>query len=78
MGPVARPDLAARFPLILMGLEYWKGLLKWMETLQKQRFISPGDNKLFTLTNDPEQAIEILLEYQRHVGVTPMVAKAVA
>ena len=68
-----------RFPLILIGSEYWKGLLKWMETtLQKERFVSPGDNKLFTLTNDPEEAIEIVLEYQRHVGVTPSVAKVVA
>ena len=68
-----------RFPMILIGSEYWKGLLKWMKTtLEKNRFISPTDNELFTLTNDPDEAIEIILQYQRHVGVTPSVAKVVA
>jgi uncharacterized protein (TIGR00730 family) len=67
-----------RFPIILMGSGYWKGLLKWMETLETERFISTDDNELFTLTNDPDEAIEIVLEYQRHVGVTPSVAKVVA
>jgi uncharacterized protein (TIGR00730 family) len=68
-----------RFPMILIGTAYWKGLLKWMETtLAGNRFVSPGDNKLFTLTDDPNEAIEIVLAYQRHVGLTPSVAKVVA
>jgi hypothetical protein len=68
-----------RFPLILIGSGYWKGLLKWIETtLEENRFVSPGDNELFTLTDDPDQAVEIILEYQRQVGVTPSVAKVVA
>jgi len=68
----------SRFPLILIGRDYWAGLLKWMEkTMLERKFISPGDQKLFTLTDDPAEAIEIILEYQRRVGFTPSAAKVV-
>src|SRR2546422_2233914 len=33
----------SRFPLILFGRNYWKGLLQWMKsTVEKDKFISPG------------------------------------
>jgi hypothetical protein len=66
----------SRFPLILIGKSYWSGLLKWMENTMAQRgLISPGDEDLFTVTDDPEEAIEIILEYQRRAGFAPSVAK---
>src|SRR5437016_3656883 len=65
----------SRFPLILIGRDYWSGLLKWMEKIMLEKgFISRGDEKLFSLTDDAEEAIEIILEYQRHAGFTPSVA----
>ena len=68
-----------RFPLILFGRNYWKGLLSWIDnTLEKNAFISPGDTDLFTVTDDPMKAIEIILEYQRKVGVTPSVSPVVS
>src|SRR5216684_415258 len=45
----------ARFPLVLIGRDYWSGLLKWMEKIMLEKgFISRGDEKLFSLTDDPE------------------------
>ena len=68
----------SRFPLILIGRKFWSGLLKWIEkTLLDRGFISPGDAELFTLTDDPREAIEIILEYHRRVGFTPGIAKVV-
>jgi len=68
----------SRFPLILIGRDYWSGLLKWMEKIMLEKgFISRGDEKLFSLTDDAEEAIEIILEYQRHAGFTPSVATVV-
>src|SRR2546427_2816164 len=61
-----------RFPLILIGRDFWAGLLRWMDKNMLERgFISPGDEELFTLTDDPHQAIEIILEYQRRGAFTP-------
>ncbi len=57
-----------RFPLILFGSKYWNGLLDWAKTLETGGYISPGDLELVTLTDDPQQAIEVILDYKRRVG----------
>jgi len=69
-----------QFPLILFGKEHWKGLLHWLKTeLQdKHRFISPGDLDLVKLTNDPQEAVDIILDYERRVGQPGTLPKAFA
>jgi len=59
-----------QFPLILFGREYWTGLLRWMQTQMrdKNNFISPGDLSLATITDDVDEAIRIILDYERRVG----------
>ncbi len=67
------------FPLILFGRDYWKGLIEWMkDRLVSGKFISPGDLKLFTITDDPQEAIDIILEYERRVGAPAVIPKAFA
>jgi uncharacterized protein (TIGR00730 family) len=49
------------FPVILIGSEYWKGLLDWMKgTLLKEKSISKADFNIFHLTDDPEEAVAII------------------
>ncbi len=68
-----------RFPLILFGRKYWKGLLDWMAaTMGKGNYISPGDMDLVTITDDPQEAIKIILDYERRVGPPDIVPKAFA
>jgi len=58
-----------KFPLILFGREYWHGLLHWGKvTLEKGGFISPGDLDLLTLTEEPQEAVDLILDYQRRVS----------
>lgn len=68
------------FPLILFGRDYWQGLLAWMKKSmqQKNRFISPGDLDLVTITDDPQEAITRILDYLRRVGPPEIVPKAFA
>jgi uncharacterized protein (TIGR00730 family) len=68
------------FPLILFGCRFWKGLLHWMKTAmeEKNKFISPGDLELVTITDDPEEAIDVILDYERRVGPPEIVPKAFA
>ena len=68
------------YPLILFGRQYWKGLLQWMKTTlqEKHRFISPGDLDLVTITDDPQEAIDLILDYKRHVGPPDVMPKAFA
>jgi uncharacterized protein (TIGR00730 family) len=69
-----------QFPLILFGREYWKGLLSWMKSHleEKSKFISPGDLDLVKLTDDPQEVIDIILDYKRRVGPPEIVPKAFA
>ncbi|MGN6643384.1 MAG: TIGR00730 family Rossman fold protein, partial [Verrucomicrobiota bacterium] len=67
------------YPIILFGREYWKGLVRWMkDRLEGGKFISPGDLDLFTITDDPQEAVDIILEYKRRVGPPEVMPKAFA
>jgi len=69
----------SRFPLILFGRHYWKGLLQWMKsTLEKSDFISPGDLELATLTDRVDEAVGLILDYQRKIGLPETIAQAFA
>jgi uncharacterized protein (TIGR00730 family) len=50
------------FPLVLMGTDYWSGLLTWLrETAAVKGTINPGDIDLLHLTDDPDKAVDIIL-----------------
>jgi uncharacterized protein (TIGR00730 family) len=58
-----------QFPLILFGSEYWKGLVVWMKArLEKDKLISRGDLDLIKITDDVDEVIEIIRDYERRVG----------
>jgi hypothetical protein len=65
------------FPLILFGKDYWKGLIRWMkDRLEDSKFISPGDLDLFKITDEPGEAVDLIMEYVRRVGPPEIVPKA--
>jgi len=59
-----------KFPLVLFGKRHWTGLLRWMQTELREhnRFIGPDDLKLLTLTDDVDEAADMILEYLKRVG----------
>ena len=58
-----------QFPLILFGSDYWKGLLAWIKShAEKQQLISAGDLDLVKVTDDVEEVIQIIRDYERRVG----------
>jgi uncharacterized protein (TIGR00730 family) len=56
------------FPVILMGTEYWTGMIDWIRaSLLAEAAINPEDVDLLRLTDDPEEAVTIIGAYQdRH------------
>jgi len=49
------------FPVILVGTEYWSGLLDWIkDTLLKKNLISADDIDLVRLTDDPDEVVKII------------------
>jgi uncharacterized protein (TIGR00730 family) len=68
-----------RFPLILFGRKHWQGLLDWMAaTLGKGAYIGKNDLDLVTLTDDPLEAVNLILDYERRIGPPEIVPKAFA
>ncbi len=54
---------AVRFPVVLFGSKYWRGLIEWLrsETLELG-MIAPHDLELFKVTDDPEDAVRYIDE----------------
>jgi hypothetical protein len=52
------------FPVILMGSEYWGGLLDWLKnTMLHEKKISPEDLELIQVVDDPEEAVKHIKKY---------------
>ncbi len=55
-------DKVLNFPVVLFGSEHWTGLLEWVrERLLDTGMISPEDEKLLYLTDDPAEAVGIVV-----------------
>lgn len=60
----------AYFPVILMGSDYWQGLIAWMKEkmLNEYHHISPQDLDVFTLVDKPEAAVRIIVDFKEAEG----------
>lgn len=49
------------FPVVLVGSEYWGGLISWLEqTMLAEGMISPSDTSLFTVVDTAEEAMDAI------------------
>jgi uncharacterized protein (TIGR00730 family) len=51
-----------KFPIVLVGKEYWEGLIKWIrnKVLEEEGNISAKDMDLFSVVDSPDEAVEII------------------
>jgi hypothetical protein len=56
----------ATFPVVLMGSEYWSGLIEWIESkmLGDHNYISREDMNVFTVVDDPGAAARIIIDFK--------------
>jgi hypothetical protein len=66
------------FPLVLFGTDHWKGLLHWIKSELQERngYIGDGDLNVLKLTDDPDEVVRIILDYERRVGPPSIMPKA--
>jgi uncharacterized protein (TIGR00730 family) len=58
------------FPVVLMGTEFWDGLLDWMrERLAGERTINPADMDLIQTTDDPAVAVALVRDGAERQGM---------
>jgi len=56
-----------QFPLVLVGSEYWSGLLEWLRsTVHGYGAIAEADLDLVTLTDDVDEAVQVIID--AHTG----------
>jgi uncharacterized protein (TIGR00730 family) len=54
------------FPIVLLGRSYWSGLVDWItSTVLEDGKISARDLDMFTLTDDVEEAVSVMVEARR-------------
>jgi len=53
-----------RFPVVLVGKEYWGGLLDWIKTtMVNARNINPDDLDLISLVDNPTDAVRVIDDF---------------
>lgn len=54
---------SGKFPVVLIGTEFWAPLINWVRTtmLGEFNYISPADMDLFTVTDDLDEAVRVLV-----------------
>src|SRR5690606_11873629 len=63
-------DKVTDFPVVLFGSEYWQGLGDWLNsTVLGHGNISPGDEKMVTITDDIYEVVRIFQMCRRRLNL---------
>lgn len=62
-----------RFPIILVGKDYWGGLVKWIREVmvEKERNANPEEMNLFSLVDTADEVIEIINQFYSKYLLSP-------
>jgi uncharacterized protein (TIGR00730 family) len=63
----------ARFPVVLVGSEYWKGLIDWLKQTmgEQEQNINMVDLDLFKLVDSADDAVNYILDYYADMSISP-------
>lgn len=55
-----------RFPVILFGSDYWRGMTDWLrDVVQKENCIDKEDLMIFQTVDSPEQALKVISDFYK-------------
>jgi uncharacterized protein (TIGR00730 family) len=59
-----------KFPIVLVGREYWGGLVAWMrEKVLVEGKVSPGELELLTVVDEPEDVVKVITKAHAEAGL---------
>lgn len=63
----------AQFPVVLVGSEYWSGLIQWMQEVmcKRENNIHEEDLFLFKLVDTADAAVDYILDYYADMRIQP-------
>jgi len=63
---------STRFPVILMGTSFWEGMVDWLnDSVLGEGNISEQDQDLFSLTDDPYEAVHTIDTFYKEHALAP-------
>ena len=64
---------AERFPIILVGSKFWKGLIDWIKNtlLTEHKNISKEDLDLFYVVDTKDEVIDVLENFHKNYNFSP-------
>jgi len=61
-----------RFPIVLVGKNYWSGLIEWMKNVVLiEKNISEEDFDLFSLVDTADEAVQVIEEFYKKYLLSP-------
>ncbi len=62
-----------RFPIVLVGKEFWNGLLDWIKEVlvKKENNVSPEDLDLFKLVDTADEAVKVIDDFYKRYMLKP-------
>ncbi|WP_436514813.1 TIGR00730 family Rossman fold protein [Ekhidna sp. To15] len=62
-----------RFPIVLVGREYWTGMVDWLKKvmLEMEGNISPADLDLFNVVDTATEAVEVIDDFYSKYNLSP-------
>lgn len=62
-----------KFPIVLVGTDFWKGLVDWIEKVvqAEEKNISPDDMSLFQIVDTAEEAVDVINKFYAKYLLSP-------
>jgi uncharacterized protein (TIGR00730 family) len=62
-----------KFPIILVGTDFWSGLLDWIKStlIEKQKNANPEDMNLIRLVDTEDEVVEVLDNFYKKYNLSP-------
>jgi hypothetical protein len=62
-----------KFPIILVGKEFWSGLIDWIKTtmIEKEHNASPDDMNLIKIVDTEDEVVEELDRFYKKYNLSP-------
>jgi uncharacterized protein (TIGR00730 family) len=63
----------AKFPVILVGRDFWSGLMDWVKTILVEKYhnVSPGDLDLVKIVDTEDEVVEVLDNFYKKYTLSP-------
>ena len=63
----------AKFPIILVGREFWGGLMEWIKTVMIEKYFNanPDDLNLIKLADTEDEVVEIIDNFYKKYSLSP-------